>query len=67
MVSYRAVLASLAIGLGLAGWAGLAAAEGNPPRVVLVQTAGVGPDRQTTIAIISRSTRDSPDSPRMMS
>src|SRR5689334_18186151 len=56
MVSSRAALASMAIGLGLAGWAGLAAAEGNPPRVVLVQTAGVGADRQTTIVSSSDPT-----------
>src|SRR5262249_17319143 len=35
---------------------GLAAAEGGPTRVVLVQTAGVGADRQTTIVSSSDPT-----------
>jgi hypothetical protein len=49
MVVWRTGLAALAVGLGLSGQVGSAAAEGTPPRVVLVQTAGVGPDRQTTV------------------
>src|SRR2546426_1106305 len=40
------------MGLGLAGEVGLASAEGNeppPPRIVLVQSSGVGVERKTEI------------------
>ena len=49
MVVWRIALTALAVGLGLAGAVETVAAEGEPPRVVLVQTSGVGADRQTTV------------------
>jgi hypothetical protein len=58
MGQWKTAAAGLALWLGLAGQVGIVAAEGEtaPPRVVLVQTAGVGAERQTTIISSSNPT-----------
>jgi hypothetical protein len=51
MLPYRTTLIALALALGLLGEVAVAAAEGEggPPRIVIVESAGKGAERQTTV------------------